>query len=346
MLNILIVGPTGYVGESATEQLFLAGNHEIFGLASNQSAGYRLAAKEIIPIVGKVSDADSVTDAVRQGNIDIIVDTTSFNDKTAKPTIFSAVYAAGQQLLASQSTKTSPPKKVGFITVTGIWTHGSNEDPGCSFKLGKEGSIMTTPPEGLQKAREDYEDSVLAAREVLDVGIIRPPFIFGRGGSAWTRALLPLVQALDAQPQPEQIRVPVTPHTMVNFVNIIDVGTAVEKLVNRLHSISGTSVVPLFELVSDRFDFQDICVADSKLFGCTGTIMQNKSTDATGRDGGDVFLERIGRTDNMDSSKARLELGWVPQRPGFVRRTNIYAHSFLAIRALAKEEREKGGRLA
>jgi hypothetical protein len=285
-------------------------------------------------------------DAVRQGNIDIIVDTTSFNDNTAKPTIFAAVYAAGQQLIASQSIKKTPPKKLGFITVTGIWAHGSNEDPGCSFKLGKEGSIAETPPEGLPKAREDYEDSVLAAQEVLDVGIIRTPFMFGRGGSAWTKALTPLIQALEAQPQPEQIHVPVTPHTMVNFVNIIDVGTAVEKLVNRLHSISGTSVVPLFELVSDRFDFQDICVVDSKLFGCTGTIVQYKSTDAAGSDGGDVFLERIGRTDDMDSSKARLVLGWVPQRPGFVRRTNIYANSFLAIRALVKEEREKGGKSA
>jgi hypothetical protein len=39
--------------------------------------------------------------------------------------------------------------------------------------------------------------------------------------------------ALNAQPQHEYICVPVKLQTIVNFVDVIDVGTAIEKLVNR-----------------------------------------------------------------------------------------------------------------
>ena len=45
MLNVLVIGPTGYVGSSAVGHLFRAGNHQIFGLAETTLAGYRLAAK-------------------------------------------------------------------------------------------------------------------------------------------------------------------------------------------------------------------------------------------------------------------------------------------------------------
>lgn len=342
MLNVLVVGASGYIGWAAAEQLFLAGDHEVFGLAPTHSAGYRLAAKELIPLVGKITDRDSVLDVVQRGDIDIIVECTSFNDSTTKPGIFAAVEAAGRVLLEQQRSsgvKRRPARKLGFVTVTGIWAHGSSEDPAGTFEPGLEGSILTNPPDGLVAARESYEDSVLAARDVLDVGIIRVPFVFGRGGSAWTRALAPLIQTM--QTQPDEIVVPVAPRTMVNFVNVVDVGLAVEKLVCRLHLISGTSVVPLFAISSDHFDFQDICVADAKLFGCRGTVVLRKSTDVTGRDGGDAFLEKIGRVSEMESAHARTVLGWYPRRPGFVTRTNIYVNSFLAIQAMAKGAREK-----
>jgi nucleoside-diphosphate-sugar epimerase len=346
MLNVLVVGASGYIGSSAAEQLFLAGDHEVFALAPTQSAGYRLAAKELIPLVGKITDKDSVLDVVRRGNIDIIVECTSFNDATTKPNIFAAVEAAGREMLEEWKSGGSkrPPKKLGFVTVTGIWAHGSSEDPACTFEPGVDGSIRTNPPDGLVAARESYEDAVLGARDILDVGIIRTPFVFGRGGSAWTRALGPLIQAMSTQP--DEIVVPVAPRTIVNFINIIDVGLAIEKLVSRLHLISGTSVVPLFPISSDRFDFQDICHADANLFGCRGTVVLRKSTDPTGKDGSDAFLDKIGRTSEMESAHARTVLGWYPKRPGFVARTNIYANSYLAIQAMAKEAREKAEKSA
>jgi len=95
MLNVRIVGPTGYVGNSACEQLFLAGNREIFRLVASQSAGYYLAAKDILPMVGNVHNEEAVLHVVRQGNIDIIVDTSSFNGMITKQSISKAVFAAG-----------------------------------------------------------------------------------------------------------------------------------------------------------------------------------------------------------------------------------------------------------
>jgi hypothetical protein len=338
MLNVLIIGPTGYVGFSAFGHLFRAGSHKVFGLAETKSEGYHLAAKEIIPIVGKVTNKESVLDVVRRENIHIIIDTSSFNDIKIKPTIFSAVVSAGRQIL-SEHTKKRPAKKLGFITLTGIWSHGSSEDPGCTFHLGKEGSLLTDPPVGLVEAREEYEDSVLGAKDVLDVSIIRPAFIFGRGGAAWTRFLAPLVQAKESQP--ENIDVSITPGTFGNFINIDDVGNAVEKAVNRLHWISGTSVDPIFEISSDRFDLHDLLVADAKIFGCKGSVAQHKSDDNTGKDGGDEFLRRIGISDTMDSSKARNVLNWSPKKSGFVAGTHVYANSYLASLEIAKEERQK-----
>ena len=337
MLNVLIIGPTGYVGSSATQHLYRSGNHQIFGLASTESDGYRLQRDETIPLVGNATDPSSLLSVIRQGKIQIVVDTTSFNDFGTKQKILAAVRSASKVLISE--SKKSKPEKLGFITISGIWSHGSTEDPNGSFKLGQAGSLLNTnPPAGLLAAKAEYDDSALASTHVLSVAILRPAFIFARGGAAWTRFLAPLVAAQESG-STEPIEVPITPNTFANFVHIDDVGSAVDLAVNKLHVINGTDLEPTFDLVADRFDIIDLLAADARIFGCKGKVVQSASTDKEGTDGGDVFLERIGRSDDMDASKAKLILGWQPKRPGFVAGTNLYANSYLAALKIAEEER-------
>ena len=341
MLNVLVIGATGYIGDGAAHEMYRAGNHEVFGLAGTASEGYRLQRDEINPAVGSIKDADSVYDLIEEYNIHVIVDTYSFNETKTKPALFEAIKAAGARLL--NESKRAKPQKLGFVTISGIWTHGTSEDPYAQFKVGEAGSLLSTDPSpDLLPAKSLYEESILSSTDILDIAILRPAMVFARGGSAWTRVLSPLVAA--RTDQPATITVPVTPGTFFNFVHVDDVATAISLAVDRIHLFNGTSVEPVFDLVSDRFDLRDLLVADARIFGCEGTVEQVKSRDESGRDGGDVFCERIGRRDDMDSKKAEIVLGWVPRRPGFVAKTHIYANSFLAGLKIAEEEREREAR--
>jgi nucleoside-diphosphate-sugar epimerase len=326
MPNVLIIGATGYIGSALCQQLIRSGNHFVFGIAATKKYGFKLSLNEILPLQGNCDDSDALLQLVDAGEIDIIVDTTSFNNKTTKQTILQIVREAAR----TKSTREDQTAKLGFVTVSGIWAHGSTEDSSGTFEPATTESLGTDPPQGLVEARAQYEKAVVNAREDLDVAVIRPSFVWARGGSAWTKILKGIVDATKSGTT-ETVRIPVDPENSVySFTNIDDVAYAIELAVDKIQQLNGNSVYPVFELVADQFPIERLCVADAGFFGCKAKIELYKPE-------GTSFLDSIGGGADVNSVRAKQLLGWEPRKRYFLRDTKIYAKSFLAALSLAKE---------
>lgn len=328
MPNVLVIGATGYIGSALSAQLIRSGNHYAFGIAANEREGFELSLKEIIPVQGSIENSTQLLKLLDAGDIDVVVDTTSFNDKTTKPKILQTVREAARARAAADEGSFV---KLGFVSVTGIWAHGSTEDSQGTFKPATVESLSKDPPSGLVNARNDYERSVVSARDDLDVAVIRPSFVWARGGSAWTKILKGIVDATK-NGTTETVRVPVDPETSVySFTNIDDVAYAIELAVDKIQLLNGNSMYPVFELVADQFPLERLLVADARYFGCKAKVEIYKPD-------GISFLDAIGGSADVNATRAKQILGWEPRKRYFLRDTKIYAKSFLAALALAKEK--------
>ncbi|KAL6892010.1 NAD(P)-binding protein [Trichoderma evansii] len=329
MPNVLVFGPTGFVGSALSQQLIRSGDHYVYGASQSDEEGFRMATDEIIPIKGNWESPESVFDLIVSSKIDVIVDTTSYNDKTTKSKLLSTIVGAEKLRQQQLSQKRVTQPKLGFVTVSGIWTQGSTEDPFGSFKQMAPEAKAVQPEEGLIEAKALYEQEVLDARATLDVAIIQPSFIWARGGSAWTRILGPLVEAARTG-STDTIKIAVDPADQIYcFTNIDDVATALELAINKLQLINGNSVHPVFELVGDQFPIGVLCERDGFYFGCKGKVELVKPEKKG-------FLDTIGGLHNANRTRAEQILGWHPKKQYFLRDTFIYASSFMAALALAK----------
>ncbi|PTB52986.1 hypothetical protein M431DRAFT_557629 [Trichoderma harzianum CBS 226.95] len=233
MPNVLVIGPTGYVGSALSEQLIRSGDHYVYAASQSEEEGFRLATNEIIPLKGSLDSPQAAFELISSNKIDVIVDTTSYNNKTTKSRLLSTIVDA-EKIRREQLSKDKHPiqPKLGFVTVSGIWTQGSTEDPYGSFQKMTAESQSAVPEEGLNESKLLYEQEVLASRAILDVAVIQPSFIWARGGASWTRILGPLLA------------------------------------VNKLQLINGNSVHPVFELVGDQFPIGLLFERDAHYFGC------------------------------------------------------------------------------
>lgn len=329
MPNVLVIGPTGYVGSALSEQLIRSGDHYVYAASQSEEEGFRLATNEIIPIRGSLDSPQAVFELITSNKIDVIVDTTSYNDKTTKSKLLNTIVAA-EKLRQQQLSKTrSTQPKLGFVTVSGIWIQGSTEDPYGSFQQMAPEAMSVQPEEGLVESKALYEQEVLEARDSLDVAILQPSFIWARGGAAWTRILGPLVEGARTE-STDTIKIAVDPANQVYcFTQIDDVAAAIELAVNKLQLINGNSVHPVFELVGDQFPIGLLCERDGFYFGCKGKVELLKPEKAG-------FLDVIGGSSNANRTRAEQILGWYPKKRYFLRDTFIYANSFMAALALAK----------
>ena len=331
MPNVLVIGATGYIGSALCSQLIRSGNHQVFGLAHSETHGHHLSLKEIIPLFGSIQDSASFLEIVSKENIDVVVDTNSFNNETTKPELLDIIVSAAKQRRGTiRDDQSFQSPKLGFVTVSGIWTHGSTEDPHGSFEPATLESRGSTPPPNLPAARTKYEQHVLNATSILDVGVIRPSFVFARGGAAWTQILQGIVAA-SRSGSPDTVRVPVDPeHSTYSFTNIDDVASGLELAIDKIQLINGSSVYPVFDLVGDQFPIELLIEADAKIFGCKGKVELYKPDGVS-------FLDSIGGSSDANASRAELILGWKPKKRHFVRDTHIFARSFLASLALAEK---------
>ncbi|KAF4945003.1 hypothetical protein FGADI_12262 [Fusarium gaditjirri] len=320
MPKVLIIGATGYLGSRLCNVLVNSGQHRVYGIARNEAKAKSLAVAEVTPVIcpDPINKPDAYLDAIRNFNIDIVVDVSGANQESAK--FLSDVKAVGQERLEkAQSAGLTHTPKLGFIYCSGTWVHGSSDK--LVNDLDIVGPNATTPPASLVAWRVAQENSVLASSDVLDVAVVRPALIYGGESTIWTAFILPILQAC-RDGSLDTVQVPLGINSRPGLVHVSDVATGFQKAIEKLAVINSTSVYPVFDLVTSQESMADIFRALSSHWNLKGRC------ELVGP-GDDLFAGAMGTSLRGSSDRAKQLLGWVPTRlNGFVADMDMYADAF------------------
>ncbi|KAF9771903.1 hypothetical protein IL306_010428 [Fusarium sp. DS 682] len=320
MPRVLIIGATGYLGSRICNVLANSGQHRVYGIARNESKAKSLAVAEVTPVIcpDPINKPDAYLDAIRQFNIDIVIDVSGANQDSAK--FLADVKAIGlERVSKAKSAGLTHVPKLGFIYCSGTWVHGSSDK--LVNDLNIAGPDATTPPARLVAWRVNHENAVLASSDVLDVAVLRPALIYGGESTIWTPFILPLLQA-SRNGSSDTIQIPLSIDSRPGLVHVGDVATGFQKAIEKLSLINSTSVYPVFDLVTSQESMTEI-------FGALSSHWKLKGRCELVGHGDNLFAEAMGTSLRGSSDRAKQLLGWTPTKlNGFVTDMDVYADAF------------------
>jgi len=158
-MSVFVIGASGYIG-FAVAQVFRQNGYRVYGLIRKQEQSRRLAAEEIIPVVGDASKPETYENALKHAGIVI--------DASFDPT-----NPTHKHVFESAKKHSSPHGKKVFIYTSGILVHGHHEE------VVSEEEVEPLP--GRMQDRANYEVEVINAKEVHGI-VIRPGFVYGYAG--------------------------------------------------------------------------------------------------------------------------------------------------------------------
>lgn len=167
-MRTFVIGATGYVG-SAVARAFKARGHHVAGLARNDAAVETLKQAGVEPMLGTVADEDFCS---RLAGYDVIVMAAMIPFEEEAPFMT-------RLLTAFQGQN----KHILFTSGTGVLSIGA-QDGAWNQNTFAEDDPFPFPSRSNRAIRIQSEDMVRAASDgTLKTYVIRPPLIFGRGGS-------------------------------------------------------------------------------------------------------------------------------------------------------------------
>ncbi|KAH0565717.1 hypothetical protein GP486_000881 [Trichoglossum hirsutum] len=324
MVKVLVLGATGYIGFPLCQSLLRA-SHTVYGLARDPKKAARLAQNEIIPVLGSNEDRKLYVELIRDERIDVVVDSTSANASDSVRTIESIV-ALGRERLEADRARGWSPGKLGYIYVSGMWVHGSSPEPINDFSLVGVPGAPAQPP-SIVSWRPAVERQILAYRDALDVMIVRPALLYGRGNPLWKILFDPLLAAAK-EGSSGVVSVRADPDAMIPLVHLDDTVSGLHQAVERLPLVSGTNAWPVFDLVTSRENLRVIVEVAGRELGFRGKVL------CTGV-GDDGLAEAMSCGVRGDSSRARDLLDWHPKFRGMVDGIERYAMSFMAMKEVS-----------
>jgi len=318
MVNVLIVGATGYIGQALTQSLVASGDHRVYGLARTPEKAKVLESQEVIPIVGSITENAGLLKAIDSFHINIVVDVAGANQETFE--LLSALKKVGAARLEAAAGVQIP--KLGFIYCSGTWVHGSSYVPVDDLTpAGMPNS--PTPPTQLTSWRPKLEREIIAASNVLDTMVIRPALVYGRSNAIWSIFFSPLQEA--AKSGASIVKVTADIDSRPGIVHVDDAASGFPAAIDKLPLISGAGVYPVFDLVTSQESMSDILGVAAKELGCKGNV---KMVGA----GEDLFAKAMCVSFNGNSGRAKTILGWEPKRFGFVKGMDVFAKAWAAAK--------------
>jgi nucleoside-diphosphate-sugar epimerase len=318
MPKILIIGATGYLGQTLALTLLRSGNHAVYGIARSPEKAASLSRLEITPILCTdiVNDPKPLLDAIQQYNISVVV-ACGADLEGAK--VLEATIAAGKRRLEEYERLNLVGPKLGFVYTSGTWVHGSSLSPITDLDPAGT-SLSPTQPPALVAWRPAMEQSVLRAKDILDVIVVRPGLIYGRSSAIW-KSFFDLVVKAAKEGQPS-VQVPLKPG-LPSLIHVDDAAEGLHCAIDKLPLLAGTGVYPVFDLAGQTENMQDVFNAFGSAVGYKGKV------ELTGP-GDNAFAEAMSTSGSNSSGRAKSLLGWQPRRAAFAGDMNVYAAAFLA----------------
>jgi nucleoside-diphosphate-sugar epimerase len=318
MPKILIIGATGYLGQTLALSLLRSGNHAVYGIARSAEKAAGLARLEITPVLclDLVNNPKPVLDVIQQHNISVVV-ACGADQEAAK--VLEVTLAAGNQRLEEYEKLNFIGPKLGFVYTSGTWVHGSSLSPITDLDpVGK--TLSPTQPPSLVAWRPAMEQSVLRAKDILDVVVVRPGLIYGRSSAIWKSFFDPVVEG--AKAGLPSVQVPLQTGRP-NLVHVDDTAEGLHRAVDKLPLLAGTGVYPVFDLVGQTESMQDVFDAFAIAIGYKGKV------ELVGA-GENAFAEAMSTSGSNSSGRAKSLLEWQPRRTAFAADMAVYAAAFAA----------------
>jgi nucleoside-diphosphate-sugar epimerase len=328
MVNILIIGATGYVGHALSQSLVRSGNHRVYGLARSPEKAASLARDEVLPILSSITSA-ALAEAINEHRIDIVVDVSGANQDSY--TLLTLVQKVGAERLAAAKKEGIRIQRLGFIYCSGTWVHGSSNSP-INDLVPVGTASAPFPATELTAWRPELERAVLASSDVLDVVVVRPALVYGRSSAIWTSLFEPLYAAAQnskvngGKEVEGVVKVPVEEESRPGLVHVDDVASGFHCAIEKLSLIAGTGVYPVFDLQTSQESMRDILTSAAKEFEWKGKV------ELVGA-GEDLFMRAMSVSGNGCSGRAKTVLGWEPRRYGFVSGMDVFAKAWVASRS-------------
>ncbi|EPE28904.1 NAD(P)-binding Rossmann-fold containing protein [Glarea lozoyensis ATCC 20868] len=319
MVNVLIIGATGYIGQAICSSLIRSGDHRVFGLARTPAKAKELGKEEVIPILGSIAENAELLKTIDAEHINIVVDAAGANQESH--VLLEALKKIGAARLEAASKSGITIPKLGFIYCSGTWLHGISNKP-VNDLIPVAAFNSPNAPAELTSWRPALENAILAARDVLDVIIIRPALVYGRSGAIWSAFFNPILEAV--KKDTDSVAIPLDANSRPGLVHVDDVASGFHAAVEKLPLISGTGVYPIFDLVTSQESMRDIIEFAAKELGYKGKV------ELVGP-GEDLFAKAMSTSMNGSSGRAKQLLGWEPKRvSGFVQGMDAFAKAFMA----------------
>lgn len=298
-MKILVIGASGYLGYAVASALARAG-HAVHGLIRRPEAAGMLSKAEIQPVMGKLQEPASFTDAAADCSVIIYAAADYQADTLAVDrTAVEAVLGAAQR----------GPRPKTVIYTSGVWVHG---DTGAGMV------DETTPlaPVRAVQARPAIERLVLEHPQVRGL-VIRPGCVYGgRGGltGMWFEAA-----------EKGELRVIGNGHNRWALVHVEDLADAYVRLTE-----SGLSREVFNITDRSRATVNEMAQAVVGAAGGKAKITHVPLAEAEKQMG--AFAECLALNQHVDSRKAVSLLDWQPKHGGFVDGARAYYQTWKAWR--------------
>ncbi|KAL4903512.1 hypothetical protein BDW74DRAFT_186127, partial [Aspergillus multicolor] len=320
MPNVLVLGGSGYVGLALCQSLVSSGNYTVWGTARSPEKAKLLLQNEIAPVTdADITNPEILSTIIAENSIDIVVDTTSAYEQSAQ--ILQGVVKAATARRDTLANENIVGPKLGFVYCSGTWVYGSPSERITDLTPVGSASLSKGKPATAVAWRPAHEQAVLAAREVLDVAILRPSAIYGRTSwifSTWWGGVL---KAKKDQNNTDTIPIPADSTARTGAVHVDDVASGFHAAIDRIDG--GLGSWPVFDLVTETIGIQEMTEGVKAVLGVEAKVEYTGTQE-------NPFLEALSLVCKNEATRARTVLGWEPKRKGFVLNLPVYVRAWVA----------------
>ncbi|MDP1592717.1 MAG: SDR family oxidoreductase [Gallionella sp.] len=297
-MKFLVTGASGFVGSALCTELSQRGQPVRAALRS-ANAGLNDCEREVVGAINGETDWSAALCGV-SAVIHLAARVHVMQDASADPlSEFRRVNVAGTEHLARQAAAVDVKR---FVYVSSIKVNGEATQGGEKFT--EEDMSAPQDPYGISKCEAEQVLHEVAEETGLEVVIVRPPLVYGAGVKGNFAQML---KVLDRG-------LPLPLATVNNRRSLVYVGNLVDALIlcaTHPAAVGQTYLVSDGEDVSTSELLRQLGASmghPARLFACPAVLLR-----LAGRLTGKAEqIERLLGSLQVDSSKIRRELGWIP----------------------------------
>ncbi len=295
---ILVTGATGFVGSALAEDLTRRGREPI--------TVARATGSDATPNRHHVASIDEHTDWTRPlAGVDVVVHCAArvhqMKDRPEELELYRRVNTAGTLRLAETAASAGARR---FVFVSTIKVFGDSTAPGEPFSP----SSPLHPTDHYGRSKAEAEDGLwqISERTGMQVVVVRPPLVYGRGAKGNIERLVRLLQ----------LRIPLPLGSIRNRRSLVGLQNLSDFLVTVIddkRAAGKTFVVADRDVVSTPFVLRTLGAAMGRralLVPVPPAILRTGARIARA----DGFYRRLASDLEVDSSLCQQLLGWQPPR--------------------------------